>query len=115
MLGASWTLAFFAYAAVWQASVQIGIGTWWLGPRAQPTEVYIRIIPFVLPLGVALLLVYDVPRPALVSAVAALASALIAVPDLGRTTSLGLLELAIAGLLLLVSAAATTGRYRAPS
>lgn len=115
VLGVSWALAFFAYAAVWQASVQVGIGTWWLGPRAQPTEVYVRIIPFVLPLVVALLLVYDVRRPILVSTTAALLSALIAIPDFGRTASLAILELAIAALLLLVSVAALTGRYRVPS
>ena len=115
VLGIAWALAFFAYAAVWQASVQVGIGTWWLGPRAQPTEVYVRIIPFLLPLAVALLLVYDVRRPVLVSIAASLLAALIAVPDLGRSASLGIVELAIAALLLLVSLAATTGRYRVRS
>lgn len=112
VLGLAWVLAFFAYAAVWQASVQIGIGTWWLGPRAQPTDVYVRLIPFVLPLLISLLLVYDVPRPVWFSTAAALASALIAVPDFGRTASLGTVELVIAALLLLVSVAATTGRVR---
>jgi hypothetical protein len=115
VLGMAWALAFFAYAAVWQASVQIGIGTWWLGPRAQPTEVYVRVIPFILPLIVPLLLVYDIRRPVLVSMVAALGTALIALPDVGRATLLGVVELAIAALLLLVSLAATTGRYRVPS
>jgi hypothetical protein len=115
VLGMAWALAFFAYAAVWQASVQIGIGTWWLGPRAQPTDVYVRVIPFILPLVVPLLLVYDIRRPVLVSMVAALGAGLIALPDVGRATLLGVVELAIAALLLLVSLAATTGRYRVPS
>ena len=35
--GGDGSAAMFAYAAVWQASVQLGIATWWVGPRSQPT------------------------------------------------------------------------------
>ena len=45
-LAATWAAAFFAYAAVWKTSEELGIGTWWLGARSSPTPVIVRIIPF---------------------------------------------------------------------
>jgi len=112
MVGAAWVVAFFAYAAVWQASVQIGIGTWWLGPRAQPTSVVVRVLPFVLCLVLAMCAVYNTPRLVRLSAVGVLLAAVGALPDFSRSIGLGVTEMVIAALLGVVTAAATTGRYR---
>ena len=112
LVGAAWVAAFFAYSAVWQASVQIGIGTWWLGPRAQPTSVLVRVLPFVLCIAMALCALYNVTRLLRVSMLGVALAALIAVPDFSRSVGLGVAELVIACLVGLVVAAATTGRYR---
>ncbi|MFK8023117.1 MAG: hypothetical protein AB8G26_04050 [Ilumatobacter sp.] len=111
-LGVTWVLAFFAYASVWQASVEIGIRTWWVGPRAQPTPTIVRFIPFLLCIVMTTLMITLHRRIAIVSAAGAVAAAAIAIPDFDRTTSLGVVEVAIAALILLVSASAYAGRYR---
>jgi len=113
MLGLAWTAAFFAYAGVWQASVQIGIGTWWIGPRAQPTNLAIRLIPFFLSLAMGLLIAYDARRIVRWSAVGVAVAALIAVPDFSRSVGLGAIEAVIAGLLGVITLASLSGRYRA--
>ncbi len=113
MLGLGWITSFFAYAGVWQASVQIGIGTWWVGPRAQPTNVAIKLIPFYLALIVALLIVYNVRWIVRWSATGVAVAALISVPDFSRSVGLGTAEAIIAGLLGLITLASLSGRYRA--
>jgi hypothetical protein len=112
MLGLSWLMAFFAYAAVWQASVQIGIGTWWLGARADPAPTAMKLIPFGLSLAMALLVIYNVPRVARVSLAGVALTALLSVPDFSRTTGLGVAELIIAGLLGLITVSSLSGQYR---
>lgn len=112
MLTLSWMTAFFAYAGVWQASVQIGIGTWWVGPRAQPTFIVVRLLPFLLSLVVGLLIIYNVRRVLRWSAAGVAAAALISIPDFSRSTGLGIAEAVIAGLLGLVTLASLAGRYR---
>ncbi|HYN34051.1 MAG TPA: hypothetical protein VES40_15610, partial [Ilumatobacteraceae bacterium] len=42
----TWVGAFLAYLAVWKASEEIGIATWWLGPRSNPRSIPIRLVPF---------------------------------------------------------------------
>ena len=114
LLGAAWIAAFFAYASVWQASVQIGIGTWWTGPRAQPPIFIIRVLPFLLCLAIALCVIYNTPRLLQTSAAGVVLAAIGALPDFSRSPGLGTAELVIAGLLGVVTAAAFTGRYRVP-
>jgi hypothetical protein len=112
MLTVAWCAALLAYAAIWQASVQIGISTWWLGPRAQPTNPAIKMLPFALALTVAVSVIYDVRRPIRVSAAGILAAVAIGLPDFTRSTGLALAELLIPASLALVTAAAMTGQYR---
>lgn len=113
MLALGWIAAFFAYAGVWQASVQIGIGTWWIGPRAQPTNVAIKLIPFLLSLTMGLLIIYNVKGILRWSAAGVVAAALISIPDFSRSVGLGVAEAAIAGLLGVITLASLSGRYRA--
>ena len=112
MLAVAWGASFFAYAAVWQASSQIGIATWWTGPRSEPRNLAISLLPFVLSLTIALLVIYNIRRVIRVSAFGAALAAAIAIGDFAQSTGLALAELAIAALLALVTAAAMSGRYR---
>lgn len=111
LLGLAWLGAFFSYAAVWQVSVQIGIGAWWVGPRAQPTNVLVKVLPFVVALSIVLCVVYRTPRIVRTSALGAALAIVFAIPDFSRSTGLALLELTIAGLLAIVTLCALTGRY----
>ncbi|BAN03396.1 hypothetical protein [Ilumatobacter coccineus] len=107
-----WMFAFFAYAAVWQASVQLGIATWWLGPRSQPTPLLIRMIPFFIVIVGGMAAVYNVRRLSHVSIGVALVSALVALPDFSRSVGLAVVELLISGSLVVLSVASLAGRYR---
>jgi len=112
LLALAWICGFFAYAAIWQASTQLGIGTWWIGPRAQPTSLLVRLLPSAITLGVVVLTAYGLRRlPAL--GVGAAALLLVgALPDFPRSTSLALTEVTVALTLMATSAAAFTGLAR---
>lgn len=112
MLAAAWTAAFFAFAAVWKTSEEIGIGTWWLGPRAQPQPIFVRVAPFALTLAVGMLAVYNVRRTAWLSAIASVAIAGCAAFDMTLSGGLAAIEFAIAGSMLLVSIGAVIGALR---
>jgi len=111
---ATWVAVFFAFAAVWKASEEIGIGTWWLGSRSQPTLVLIRLIPFALAVTIALLATYNVGRLPWVSAAGAVAVAVIGIFDFQWSVGIASVELGIAGGALLVALGSLSGRYRRP-
>ena len=116
MVGAAWVAAFFAFASVWKASEEIGIGTWWLGPRSQKQPTFIRIVPFALCILVIVVAMYNVRRLSLVSTLASLGVAAIAAGDISRSGGLAAVEFAIALAVLLVSMASLTGnRHGTPT
>ncbi len=109
----TWIGVFLAYMGVWKASQEIGIGTWWLGPRSTPQPVVVRLVPFAVATVFVVLAGYHVRRMPWISLAGAVVLAAIAVPDLSRSTGLAIVEFVIAGAVALVSLAATTGTYRA--
>ena len=113
MIGVTWVAAFFAFAAVWKASEEVGIGTWWLGPRAQKQPMPIRVIPFTLCVLVIVAAMYNVRRLSAISLLGSMAVAAIAAGDVSRSGGLAAIEFAIAIAILLVSAASLTGVRRA--
>jgi hypothetical protein len=114
MVVTTWVGAFLAYMAVWKASEELGIATWWLGPRSDPQPILVRLVPFIVIALLGILASYNVRRLPVIGAVGAVALAAIAVPDLSRSVGLATIEFAIAGAALLVSLASFTGTYRAP-
>jgi hypothetical protein len=109
----AWIGVFLAYMGVWKASEEIGIGTWWLGPRSTPQPVVVRLVPFAVAAVFVVAAGYHVRRMPWISLGGAVVLAAIAVPDLSRSTGLAIVEFAVAGAVALVSLAATTGTYRA--
>lgn len=104
----------FAFAAVWGASVQLGLSTWWLGPRADPQPEFIRFSPFIVPVLVLLATVNQVRWLPWIGLVAAVVTGAFGVGDLGRVNSLAGIELAIAAAAAAGSIASLTGTYRRP-
>ncbi len=109
----AWVGAFLAYLAVWKASEEIGIATWWLGPRSHPQPIPIRLIPFAVVAVFGILASFNVRRLPWISLAGSGALALIAIPDLSRSGGLAAIEFAIAGAVALVSLGSFTGTYRA--
>jgi hypothetical protein len=104
---------FLAFSAVWKASEEIGIATWWLGPRSSPQPIVVRILPFVLAIAVGLAVMSNVRGAVWISLGGSAVIALIALVDVSRSGGLAAIEFAIAGAAALVSLAALSGRYRA--
>ena len=109
----TWVGAFLAYMAVWKASEEVGIGTWWLGARSTPQPIVIRLLPFVVTAAFGMLAAYNVRRMPWIGLFGAAVLVAFAVPDLPRSTGLAIVEFAIAGAVAVVSLAALTGTYRA--
>jgi len=114
MLLATWVGVFVGYLAVWKASEELGITTWWLGPRSSPQPVFIRLIPFFVAAVFGMIASYNVRHGPVFGLIGGVVLASIAIPDLSRSTGLATIEFAIAGAALLVSLVSFTGTYRAP-
>lgn len=110
----TWILVFLAYMGVWKASEEIGIGTWWLGPRSDPQPLLVRLTPFLVTAFFGILASYNLRRLPWLGVAGAACLAAIAVPDLSRQSGLALVEFVLAGAVLTVSLAALTGTFRAP-
>lgn len=104
-----WALAVFAWSAVWKTSVELGIGTWWLGARSSPQPFVLRLLPFAVAVGFGLLSSYPLKRLPWINVIGALTLVAIAIPDFSRSVGLAMIELAIAGGVLLVAIGSFTG------
>lgn len=110
----AWAGAFLAYMAVWKASEEMGIATWWLGPRSNPQPVVIRLIPFVVTATFGAIASFGFRHVSVLSMGGAVILGVIAVPDFSRSVGLALTEVVIAVAVGLVAVASLTGRFRAP-
>jgi hypothetical protein len=108
----TWIGVVVGLAAIWNASVQLGLSTWWLGPRADPQPRLVQFAPFVAPILMLLATINQVRWLAWCGLATAAVVAGVAVGDVGRVTSLAVIEFAIAGAAALVSVASFTGTYR---
>ncbi|HUF97838.1 MAG TPA: hypothetical protein VMM60_06880 [Ilumatobacter sp.] len=109
---ALWVGVVLAWSAIWNASVQLGLSTWWLGPRGEPTPAVVRLLPFVAPAAMLLAIINNVRWAAYGGVVAAAALAAIAIGDLGRVQNIGRIELAVAITAGVASLASLAGTYR---
>jgi hypothetical protein len=108
---ATWVGVFLAYLAVWKTSQELGLATWWLGPRSSPQPMLVRLLPLGVTAVFGILVTYPLRRVPLISLGGAVVLAAIAAADLWRSVGLALVEFAIAAAVALVSLAALTGRY----
>ncbi len=109
----AWVGAFLAYMGVWKASEEIGIATWWLGPRSNPQPIWVRLVPFAIIAVVGILASYNVRRLPWISLGGSIALAVIAAGDISRSGGLATIEFAIAGSVALVSLGSFSGVCRA--
>ena len=111
----TWVAVVLAFAAVWNASVQLGLSTWWLGPRGDPRPRVVQLVPFVAPTLMVLGTINNLRWLGWYGLAAAGGLAAIGLGDLGRVASIAATELAIAGAAGAISLASLTGTYRAPA
>ncbi len=107
-----WLAVILAFAAIWNTSVQLGLSTWWLGPRADPQPRPIRLSPFI---GPVLMLLGTINQVKWLGWFGLVASGVLAgygIADLSRVGSIATIELIVAGLAAIASLASLTGTYR---
>ena len=112
LTAATWIGVIVGFAAVWNASVQLGLSTWWLGPRADPQPRYVQFLPFVAPVLMLLATINQMRWLPWLGLGASAIMGAIGVADLGRVTSLAVVEIAIAAAAAGMSIASFTGTYR---
>lgn len=110
----TWVGVVLSLAAVWNASVQLGLSTWWLGPRGEPQPRVVQLSPFVAPLLMVLGTINNARWLGFHGLVASGVLVAVGIGDLGRVGSIAATELAIAGAAAIVSLASLTGTYRSP-
>jgi hypothetical protein len=108
----TWMLVVVALGCVWKTSDQLGLSTWWLGPRGEPRSIIVQLLPFVP--GVLMLLaainhMRYLPWLGLVASGLVMLTGLF---DVVRFTGLGLLEIAIGVAAAVVSLVSLAGMYR---
>lgn len=112
VVGVTWVLVVVALASVWKTSDQLGLSTWWLGPRGDPRPVPVRLLPFLPAVLMILAAINHVRRLAWWGLAASAAIVVTGVFDLDRVVRLGLLEIAIGVAAAVVSLASLAGTYR---
>lgn len=111
----AWIGVVLAWSAAWNASVQLGRPTWWLGTRADPTPHLVRLAPFAAPVAVIVGAMRNSRWLAWVGVAGGVVFGAYAVGDVGNQPDLAIIEIGVATAGLLVSLAALTGTYRRPS
>lgn len=109
---AVWAGIVAGFAAVWVASRQIGLSTWWLGAPVGGRSLPISLVPFIPGVLVIAAVILGARSVWFVGSCAALIAIGIGIGDLGRVTRLGIVEIALGTAGLLVSAASWTGTWR---
>jgi hypothetical protein len=112
MLVVCWTAVLLACAAVWKTSEELGLGTWWLGTRSEPSAQIVRLLPFAVAAVAGVAAAYNLRWAWWASLGAALGLVAWSIPDFSRSTGLALVELVVGLAALVVTAGAWTGRYR---
>lgn len=109
----TWMMVVVALGCVWKTSDQLGLSTWWLGPRGEPHSIAIRLLPFVPPVLMVLAAVNHVRYLPWIGLAASGLVVLVGVFDVVRFRGLGLLEIAIGVAAAVVSLVSLAGMYRA--
>lgn len=111
--GVTWILVVVALASVWKTSEQLGLSTWWLGPRGQPNSLIVQLAPFVPAVLMVLAAINHVRHLPWFGLAASLLVVVTGVFDLGRVRGLGIVEISIGVAAAIVSVASSVGTYRA--
>ena len=109
----AWTCVAASFIAVWVSSRTTGLSTWWLGPEASPRPVLLNLLPFVIPIGLAIAGLTRRRWLPWFGMAGAVLLALIGVGDIDRVEGYAFIEIGVAGGAFLVSAACLAGLLRA--
>ena len=108
--GIFWGLVFAALIGVWKASQEVGVATWWRGPRSAPRPLPVQILPLIAPSVMVIGAMIRWSRLAWVGVGAGLITAAIGAGDLAGVPKLAVVQLALGGAGVVFSLAALAAR-----
>jgi hypothetical protein len=108
----AWIAVAVAIGSVWKTSDQLGLSTWWLGPRGDPQTRAVQLMPFVLALLMVIGAINNARRLPLFGIAASAIIVAIGIGDLGRVARLGWIEIGIGIAAAAVSLGSITGMLR---
>jgi hypothetical protein len=108
--GIFWGLVFVALIGVWKASQEVGVATWWRGPRSAPQPVPVQILPLIAPSVMVIGSMFRWRQLAWVGVGAGLVTAAIGAGDLADMPKLALVQIALGGAGVVFSLAALAAR-----
>ena len=108
----TWMMVVVGLGCVWKTSDQLGLSTWWLGPRGEPHSIVIQLLPFVPPVLMVLAAINHVRYLPWFGLAASGLVVLTGLFDVVRFTGLGALEIAIGVAAGVVSLVSLAGVYR---
>ena len=108
----TWMLVVVGLGCVWKTSDQLGLSTWWLGPRGEPHSIVVQLLPFVPPVLMVLAALNHIRYLPWFGLAASAMVVLTGMFDVVRFTGLGLLEIAIGVAAAVVSLVSLAGMYR---
>lgn len=100
-------------AMVAHSSSVTGLGTWWMGPPGHQTNVLTIMLPFLVPLGMLILVLSWSTRVPWFGILGSVLLGAVAVADISHVKGYALVEGALAVCGLVVSVASIFGRYHA--
>lgn len=105
-----WGLVFVAVVGVWKASQEVGVATWWRGPRGASRPVLVQILPLVAPAVMVVGALFHWRRLPWLGLGAAAVTAAIGAGDLAVVPQLAVVEIALGAAGALFSLAALAAR-----
>jgi hypothetical protein len=105
----TWIAVAVAIGSIWKTSAQLGLSTWWLGPRGDPRPRVVQLMPFAPSIVMILGTINNARRLPQLGLAASAIIAAIGIVDLGRVVRLGAIEIGIGIAAAAVSIASTTG------
>ena len=108
----TWMMVVVGLGCVWKTSDQLGLSTWWLGPRGEPHSIVIQLLPFVPAVLMVLAAINHVRYLPWFGLAASGLVVLTGLFDVVRFTGLGVLEISIGVAAAVVSLVSLAGMYR---
>jgi hypothetical protein len=107
-----WGCVLLGFVAVGRSARNLGLSTWWLGPRSDPNLLLIQLIPSLPAVALIVMAARRVRFLPYFGVAGAIVLAAIATGDVGRFDRLAVAEFVIAAAALLISVASFAGLLR---
>jgi hypothetical protein len=108
----AWVAVAVAMGSVWKTSDQLGLSTWWIGPRGEQQPRPVQLLPFLPSLVMVVAVINNARRLPLLGAIASVLTIAVGVADLWYLAKLGVVEIAIGVAAGAISLASSAGVFR---